>query len=381
MLGPDALRAINTAIARQRADAEALMKELREDVRTVLSPSTVIRPHSTTAVSFAASDSATNGLVFDPFRMELIRVVDSQGHEGFLDVISPRTDPDELDEHHRGAGDPMCVLMNDLEVDHLSKLSPMIPSGKEVREEPDRVKSSWTRDYRDLVEWAVLYHRIKSFRWATDTLIVCNGLLRSKIFTKDLFARLGQLIFQEIERHHQNGIKIFLVGIAQRSGVLARYRLAMALENAMPVNSARFVRVPRSIEQKVYKWKEYARGVEDEDDTLRESPKFVIGSMFLVRFGREAHDPIWAIDVLERQADQAGEIFGYLLQDAIEGFPVPYYPRCLQRAHEHAQVIDFDLDVLQDAVARQARDLIEPDKRAVFDGMMLVPGGPAADQS
>ena len=142
----------------------------------------------------------------------------------------------------------------------------------------------------------------------------------------------------------------------------------------MPPNSARFVRVPREMEQKVYKWKEFARG--REDGTSGEAPRFVNGSMFLVRFGDGSHDPIWAIDVFEPQVDRASEIFGYLLQDAKEGFPVPYYPRCLQRASEYAQVIDFDLEILQDTVVRQVRGLVEPGKLVVFDGMTL-----AADSS
>ncbi len=101
----------------------------------------------------------------------------------------------------------------------------------------------------------------------------------------------------------------------------------MALEDALPARTARYVRVPRGLEEKVYKWKEFARGAEEgqsADNESREPPKFVIGSMFLVRFGPERHDPIWAIDLLESQVREAGEIFGYLLQDAIEGFPVPF---------------------------------------------------------
>lgn len=352
---------------------------MRHDVRLHLIPTSVIRPHSATTVSFVASDGATNRLAFDPFRLQLIRVVDSQGRERFLDVISPRTDPDDLDQLHRQRGDSLTVLMNDLGVGHLTDLSPMIPSGEDVRSKPDEVNTSWTRDYRDLVEWAVLYHRIKCSDWATDTLIVRNGLLRSKIFNKDLFTRLGSLLRSEIERHRRNGVQLFLVGIARRSRVLSRYRLAIALEDAMPANSARFVRVPREMEQKVYKWKEFARGV--EDDTPGEAPKFVNGSMFLVRFGKESHDPIWAIDVFEPQVDRAAEIFGYLLQDAIEGFPVPYYPRCLQRANEYAQVVDFDLEILHDTVVRQARELIEPEKFAVFDGMTLASDGSDSSNS
>jgi hypothetical protein len=368
---PRHIEEIRAAIERRALGDKTLLGELREDVRTALQPSVVIRPHSTTAVAFVASEGANNRLVFDPFSMQLVRIMDSQGRQHFLDVVTPRTDPDELVEHHRQAGDSLHILMEDLQVAHLSELSPMIPSARKVREQPDRVPLRWPRDYRELVEWAVLYERIRYSDWGSDTLFVRNGLLRSKIFGKERFVEMGALILEAIERHRRNGVKIFLAGIARRSQVLSRYRLAMALEDTFPAETARYVPVPRKLEEKVYRWKEFARG--PEDDQAGEAAKFVIGTMFLVRFGPGTHDPVWAVDLLESQAGQAGEIFGYLLQDAIDGFPVPFYPSCLQRAHEYAQAVDFDVDVLQDTVIDSVRTLIEEGKRGVFDGLTLAP--------
>jgi hypothetical protein len=50
---------------------------------------------------------------------------------------------------------------------------------------------------------------------------------------------------------------------------------------------------------------------------------------------------------------------GYLLADALNGFPVPFYPLCLQKAHENAALVDFDFDILQDQI---------------FDGIRLMLG-------
>jgi hypothetical protein len=372
MFEPTQLEEIRAAIERQAMADGALLQELREDVRSALQPSLVIRPHSATAVAFVASEGANNRLAFPPFSMQLVRIVNSQGQQLFLDVISPRSDPDELVERHRQAGDALHVLMEDLKVTHLNELSPMIPSGRRVREQAELVSSSWPLVYRDLAEWAELYHQIRYSNWAADTLIVRNGLLRSKLFGKDGFVQMGKLMLDAIDDQRRKGIRIFLVGLARHAQVLARYQLAMALEGAFPAKTARYVRVSRALEEKVYKWKEFARGAEDEKPG-EEAAKYVIGAMFLVRFGQETHDPIWAVDLLESQAGDAGEIFGYLLQDAIDGFPVPFYPRCLQRAYEHAQAVDFDLDVLQDAVSDAVRALIEEGKREIFDGLTLAP--------
>jgi hypothetical protein len=160
--------------------------------------------------------------------------------------------------------------------------------------------------------------------------------------------------------------------------VIERYRLAMLVEDTLPAGAPRHLRVPREIEAKVYTWPEYARGL--ESDTAGELPKFVLGDLHLVRFGPRSGDPVWPVDIFTPHGDAAAEVFGYLLADAIDGFPVPYYPRCLQRAHEHAQVVDFDLRILQDQVRESVRGLLPAEKRAALDASALVDLDPAASR-
>src|SRR5690606_14834594 len=83
--------------------------------------------------------------------------------------------------------------------------------------------------------------------------------------------------------------------------------------------------------------------------------KFVGGKMFLVKFGSHRRDPVWPVDILTTQASEAQTILGSMLADAINGFPVPHYPRCLQKAHENAALVDFDFDVLQDSIYEGVR--------------------------
>jgi hypothetical protein len=86
-------------------------------------------------------------------------------------------------------GSPKTALgqmMADLGVKTLTDLSHMIPDGEKTRKEPHKVSPSWVLVYRDLCEWAVLYERICYNKFATDTLIVRDGLLRSKLFRGDI---------------------------------------------------------------------------------------------------------------------------------------------------------------------------------------------------
>ena len=97
--------------------------------------------------------------------------------------------------------------------------------------------------------------------------------------------------------------------------------------------------------------------------------------LHLVKFGPRKYDPIWPVDILESQAGERDKILGYLLADAQIGFPVPYYPRCLQKAHEYASLIDFDFDIIQDSIIQGVRSLVGDSE--LFDIFRLQDTDPA----
>lgn len=370
---PDLRQTIRDATVRDRR----LLDDLRKEVRALEGEVRAIKPRSTTSVSLVASDGGNNKLVFDPFHVQLVRVVDSYGEQLCLDAVTPTTDTDVLIRaQFNDDGTPRTALarvMVDLGVDSrtLTALSHMIPEGRKVREKPDEVSPSWVLVYRDLCEWAALYERICYRSFATDTLLVRDGLLRSKMFRGELFIRFRKRIEEAIERIRQETRrKVYLVGLAKHSKVLARYNLAMSLEGIFPIGAPRFVKVPRALEAKAYVWPEYARGAEAEAGG-GEAPKFVAGDMYFVRFGDRSGDPLWTVDILSSQTSQAAEVFGYLLADAVDGFPVPFYPRCLQRAHEFAQIVDFDLDILQDEVIAAVRGLLDAREVPTLEALRL----------
>ena len=170
---------------------------------------------------------------------------------------------------------------------------------------PDRngLPRSWTvvQTYRELVEWAVLYDLLK-LDYGSDTLIVFDGDLRSKIFAKELFAKFGELLNAEIERHARRRRAVFLVGVMKSSKVLSRYRLAMALEGVLRGSFPSYVEIPRELERKVYVWDEMARGADNVEDG-GEAAKFVLGKKFFVKFGARPRDPIWPVDIFLPQRE------------------------------------------------------------------------------
>ena len=231
---------------------------------------------------------------------------------------------------------------------------------------------------RESVEWATLFKILAEKDFGTDTLIVYDGLLRSKVFKGDLFQRLIQGLNATIKKKAEdNNRHIFLVGIAKHSKVLSRYRLAMALENILQTDYPAFVEVPREIEEKAYVWSEYARGDDVQIAEGGEINKYVGGKMFLVKFGSRQSDPIWPVDIFSSQTHDAQKILGYLLADTINGFPVPHYPLCLQKAHENAALVGFDFDVLQDSIRKAIRQNLGDDA-PVLDAFELQDTDPSS---
>lgn len=362
MIEPDSLIRLRDEIEQQILQDRGVLDTLREEVRPLREATTRIRPRATTSVSVVGADGGNNSLEFDPFLVQLIRVVDSSNNEYCLQAVTPTTDVDRLArDQFDAAGQPatpLAEMMSDLGVSTLPQLSHMIRPNNEGRP----VSPSWVQAYRELVEWATLYAIVKNRSFATDTLIVFDGLLRSKVFARENFKNYLSLMSATIEQHYLDSKRrIYLVGVAKHSKVLARYRLAMSLESVLTTTFPSFVEVPRELEERAYVWSEYARG-DDREMAEGEVNKFVGGKMFLVKFGKERRDPIWPIDIFLPQRSDASTILGYLLADAIGGFPVPLYPRCLQKAHEHAALVGFDFDILQDQI---------------FDGLRTVLGSEA----
>jgi hypothetical protein len=343
-----------------------VLEEMCSEVRPLKAQTFRIHPRSATAISLVGTDGGNNQLRFDPFQVQLVRVVDSSHNEYCLEVITPRTPLSELTNKHRDEdGSPLTPLgrmMEYLGAPDLSALSPVF------NPDPDQLSASWMNVYREMMEWAVLFELVREKDFGTDTVIVCDGFLRSKMFKGKLFGEYKKGLEEGIRRQFEkNRRRIYICGIAKYSSVLQAYRIAMAIEGVMRTGYPCYVEVPEYMEERVYEWDEYVKRLD----------KFVAGKMFLVKFGKGIHDPVWAIDIFHSQKGEAQTIFGYLLEDAKDGFPIPLYPQCLQKAHENAALVDFDMELLEDQICAVLREGLG-DKKWVIDELALQEADPAA---
>lgn len=360
-MDPQSYVQLKQEIATRVVADRVLLDQLRDEIRPLRNEVRRILPRTTTAISLVAADGGNNSLQFDPFLINVVRIVDSNNKEYCLEAITPTTNISELSEkqfHSDGSSKTrLGEMMEYLQVKDLRQVSHMI----RVDSNDQASSVSWVQVYRELVEWAALFSMVRKMEFGSDTLVVCDGLLRSKVFASNLFKQYREGIEESIEyQRRHNRRKIYLAGVAKHSQVLNRYRLAMVLEEILTTPYPAYLPIPRTTEANAYIWSEYAH----REDL------FVAGKLFFVKFGRGRRDPIWPIDILLSQEAEAPQILGYLLADANNGFPVPLYPQCLQKAHENAALVDFDFDIFQNYIFDGIRRVLE-DQAPVLDVFRL----------
>ena len=365
MIEPQSYLQLKTEIAESISADRGLLAQLRTEIRPLHNEVRPIYPRNATSISLVATDGGNMSLQFDPFLVQIIRIVDSNNLEYCLEAVTPTTKISSLSaKQFYPDGMPRTALgamMAYLGVRELHQLSPWIQNNENGRP----VGTGWVKVYRELVEWASLFSIVRTNDFATDTLIIVDNLLRSIVFKGTLFYKYWQGINEGITLQRENKRrKLYLAGVAKHSKVLSRYRLAMALEDILTTNYPAYLPIPRDIEEKAYLWSAYT-----SDDNLATAEqnieKFAGGKMYFVKFGNKPRDPIWPIDVYLPQVSDISHIFGCMLSDAINGFPVPLYPLCLQKAHANAALVDFDFDILQNHIFDGIRSILAEEASAL----------------
>lgn len=342
---------------------EPVIHEFREFARRLKNDVKPIRPYSVNAVSFVSSDGGDNRLYFNPATVELVRVVDSLGNQCALDAIASNSKASELNTRVETTSpllvEPLRKLCQDLNTNVVG-LSYLLKGLGEPGKSTGAV-----RIYRDIVEWAVLYDLMKYRVWGSDTIIVREGMLRTKSFKRKIFPQLDQLIREAYQEHKKKNITVSMVGVAKQSAVLSRLSVALELEETLHKPYPCYVRVPEDIEAKCYNfdrtWLDTLETSEpDEDGTyLYQS----IGKLFLVKFGNRPFDPVWPVDIAEWQLSEVDKIIGQLTRDAQPGFPIPDFPMCVQKAHDFAKVNGLEVDILQDILFEGITQNLTPEEK------------------
>src|SRR5882724_1845025 len=150
MIEPESHEKLRREISELITADRALLDGLRAEIRPLRAQVTRIQPRATTSISLVGTDGGNNQIQFDPFLVQLVRVVDSSNNEYCLEVVSPTTSVTALSARQFNPdGTPRTALgkmMNYLGVRSLTQLSSMIRTNDSDRP----VSPSWVQVYREL---------------------------------------------------------------------------------------------------------------------------------------------------------------------------------------------------------------------------------------
>lgn len=91
-MDPDSQARMRVEIADRMLADRSLLDALRAEIRPLRDSVRRIQSRSTTAISLVGTDGGNNRLEFDPFLVQLVRVVDSSNNEYCLEAIGSATD-------------------------------------------------------------------------------------------------------------------------------------------------------------------------------------------------------------------------------------------------------------------------------------------------
>jgi hypothetical protein len=147
MLDPKSQNDLKDAIGECIGADASVLDALRSEIRPLKSLVRRIQPRTTTSISLVGTDGGNNQLQFDPFLIQMIRVVDSSDNQYCLEVVSPTTPVRQLVSRHLDdAGVPLTAfgeMMSYLGIKLLPDLSHMIRSNDGGRP----VSPSWVQVY------------------------------------------------------------------------------------------------------------------------------------------------------------------------------------------------------------------------------------------
>ena len=358
------LEALKAKVLAAYKSNDALLAKFRGYARRLKDNVKPLRTYSVNAVAFVSTDGGDNRLTFNPSVIELVRIVDSRGNECALDAVANTTGLDELEKRAKTGNSstvaPLERLCTDLGKD-LKELSYLIRAAGTPGKSTGAL-----RCYRDIVEWAVLYDLITNpgLKWGTDTILVRDGLLRTKSFTREVFPEIDKRLRVAFQDHLKRNIRLSLVGVAKQSAVLGQLAVALELEGTFARDYPCYVQVPEDVEADCYNFDRTWLDTFETSDPNDEGKKLyqAVGRMFLAKFGDRPLDPVWPVDIAEWQLKEADKILGQLALDAQQGFPIPDYPMCIQRAHDFAKMTGLEVEIMQDLLVDGMTTSLAPEQ-------------------
>ncbi len=319
------------------------MEELRNVVKRLefvpLDPGGSYQP-----VTFKAFDGGMFSLNFNPFEFDIVIVTDSNGNRR-LSFAAPSGDlrgSDELDEIIRPFEQEPVIsgFLKLLGRQKLTDITEVLTDRKTLME---------------LGEFACMFDKVEVAPHDEKTIVMRDGLLRTKKLKAELLPRLKQRLADN-KRH------VKMIGVAKTSKLLYLLQAALVCENVFPQDRIGFVKVPIEVELRAYRWGGHGLLKGHETRPL----VYSFGSLYIAKLSRHKNLLVTVeipnnIDNSEMYSDDdIMEIISYLANNAKLSYPNIGYPQTLMKAHEYAVQQGFPTSIRRDKILDRLRETSDP---------------------
>lgn len=298
------------------------MRRRLDRLNPVAIPALSAQPPAISIVATVATDGGENQLRFDPIRVQVLRVADSNGEIYFEDFIPLSLTPAEILRFYFKAEPRLQRLVEYLGLDW----DALLPRSEFQR-------ANLLAMLRELTEWAAL---LKLASQPPVKLLVRDGLLRSVLLTDALFRRL-RARFEDLSARHGH----LLVGVAKRSRVVNYLSVALGLTESFAGGRASYLPVPAEWER------------EAAPEQYRWIGERAMGQLYMARLDTGNSVPLMPVDIAAWQTGRAAEVMALLHESSRASFPLRGYPQALVRAHQHAHLSGLETELLERLLLEQ----------------------------
>ncbi len=332
------------------------LEGLREEVRN-LKFVPVDPIGSYISVTYKAIDGGKMKISFDPLEIDLIEVADSYGNLKMKFVLPKESDESEEEIEEKSEG-------NFLDEDPIVRKFLDMLGKKSVQEISEILNQSDT--YMELSEWACIFEKIAN---ASDDPIILmrDGLLRTKKIKAELIPKLWEIL-KEKKR------LVKLVGVSKTSKVMNLLSTAISIEHVFPDNSIGYVKIPRHLEVRAYKWSGKGKISENKNKIY-----YAFGDLYIAKLSRNSNLLVTVEIPRDLENDEeiysereVTELIAHLAKDSAYSYPVLGYPQTIMRAHEAAARVGFPASVVRDKIMEKLRNMLDEDGRDFMRDAILL---------
>lgn len=328
-----------TNLAELLKNQQAKMQELRDVVKKLefipLDPG-----GSYNTVTFKAFDGGVFSLNFDPFEFDIVAVADSNGNKK-LEFASPSGD--------LGGREELQKIIRPFEQNPVIQRFLDILGKKSLLDITEILTRRET--LMEIGEFACMFDKVRTAPADDHTIVIRDGLLRTKKIKSELVQKLKQNLLEN--REH-----VMMVGVAKTSKIIFLLQAALMCENIFPNDRIGYVKIPLEIEMRAYKWIGQSRNL--GSDKIRPL-EYSFGDLYIAKLSQhknllvtieipsmDQNNPIYT-------KERIMEIISHLARDARVSYPNIGYPQTLMKAHEYATRQGFPTSIIHDKIIRILR--------------------------